>query len=1039
MFIATGCSGGGENPLIPATDNGMTSQSTPAGQSYTRLWGYYDVFVDFENETVDVIPNRSIDFMVNVVKLLNNDPTGIQFSFNGTTPGTDYLDVDLDVTIKHPLDDPGYNGYDVRGIFIGERSITLDYNIDLKYSAHGTDQILLNADGYSRWFNPSEFPGTTIWSYVPGNYASPGYNGSATLNPYKYFGEGLGATDDLWSYMTSGAPDVGCFRAESSNTRNYLIRFNNPGQGIKFSYAVTADWSGKDPLLHPSNAPEAVACSVIDYSDVYYIDPSNKGGNLILNVSVFDWDAELTSVVMEDYNIFVESSVLSWVNTLTMSDMTPIGGGEHYSTYHVEIPVDNINGVEEQEFWVIVEDSSADYTNWFGVENDAGTDLIAACFRFDLEVETQSPPWIEVVKPNGGENWGTGTSEEITWISNSVIGTVFIEYSRDYFVSDVNTIAVDEADDGSFMWENIPFDLSDTVQVRISTTDDPGIFDISDADFAIVQPLIEVLVPNGGEEWGAGAYDEITWSSEYVNGTVFIEYSKDNFVSDINTIATDENNDGSYTWDPIPTDFSDTVRVRVSSTDYPGVNDVSDADFSIVEAGWARTWGGTSHDSGYGVAADNTGNIYIAGYFKGTVDFDPGGGDPHTSNGGNDVFLSKFDSYGAFQWVRTWGGLDDDRGWGIATDGSGNVYVTGNFRDTVDFNPDGGDPHISKGDYDNFLSKFDSSGNFEWARIWGGSVYESALGVAADGSGNVYVTGYFRGTSDFDPDSGDPHSSNGYEDAFLSKFDSSGNFEWARTWGGSIYDTGLGVATDGSGNVYVTGLFYGSVDFDPDGVDQHSSNGDQDAFLSKFNSSGDFQLARTWGGDGEDQGRAVAVEVSGNVYVTGIFTDDVEFDPDGGDLHTSEGMEDVFLSRFDSSGNFEWARTWGGSDADEGYGVAVDGSGYVFITGYFRDLVDFDPDGGDLHTSNGWDDIFLSRFDSSGNFEWARTWGAADVDRGYGVTADGLGNVYVTGYFNTPVDFAPSGPPCNENPDVHTSNGYYDAFLTKHLLPDGCW
>jgi hypothetical protein len=455
--------------------------------------------------------------------------------------------------------------------------------------------------------------------------------------------------------------------------------------------------------------------------------------------------------------------------------------------------------------------------------------------------------------------------------------------------------------------------------------------------------------------------------------------------------------------------------------------------------GWARTWGGSGFDVGYGVVSDGSGNVYVTGYFWGTADFNPDGGDPRISNGDYDIFLSKFDSSGNFEWVRTWGGSGWDQCSGVATDGSGNVYITGKFNSTVDFDPGGGDIHTSKGGTDVFLSKFDSSGNFKWARTWGGSDHDSGNGVAADGSGNVYVTGYFRGTVDFDPGGGDLHTSNGPYDVFLSKFDPFGNFEWTRTWGGSAWDIGCGVASDGSGNVYITGNFGSTVDFDPGGGDPHICNGGYDVFLSKFDSSGNFEWARTWGGSDTDLGCGVAADGSGNVYITGSFLSTVDFYPGGGDPHTSNGGADVFLSKFDSLGNFEWARTWGGSAYDEGRGVATNGSGNVYATGYFQGTVDFNPEGGNDQFSNGAWDVFLSKFDSSGNFEWARTWGGSGLDDGRGVAADGSGNVYITGYFyNYTVDFAPTDPPCNEDPDEHTSYGYRDVFLTKHL-PDGCW
>jgi len=484
------------------------------------------------------------------------------------------------------------------------------------------------------------------------------------------------------------------------------------------------------------------------------------------------------------------------------------------------------------------------------------------------------------------------------------------------------------------------------------------------------------------------------------------------------------------------------VRFIAASAGSGAVGLYDFATITITEsppAGWARTWGGSEDDYIFGVAVDESGNIYIAGGFRDIVDFDPGGGtDEHTSNGNFDVFLSKFDSSGAFQWARTWGGINSDYAYSVATDGSGDIYVTGCFESTVDFDPGvGTDEHTLNGKDDIFLSKFDSSGDFQWARTWGADDYDYGYAVAVDGFGNIYITGYFTGTVDFAPGGGtDEHISNGGSDVFLSKFDSSGLFQWARTWGGNSYDNGPGVAVDGSGNIYVTGAYYATVDFDPDaGTDEHVSNGASDVFLSKFDSSGVFQWARTWGANNDDLGRRVAVDGSGNIYLVGEFEDTVDFDPGSGtDEHTSNGLADTFLSKFDSSGNFQWARTWGAGDYDMVLGAAADGSGNVYVTGDYYATVDFDPGGGtDEHTSNGICDALLSKFDSSGDFQWALTWGGAGNDWGSGVAVDGSGNLYVSGVFNDIVDFDPGG-----GTDEHTSNGWADVSLSK-FPPDGNW
>ena len=457
-----------------------------------------------------------------------------------------------------------------------------------------------------------------------------------------------------------------------------------------------------------------------------------------------------------------------------------------------------------------------------------------------------------------------------------------------------------------------------------------------------------------------------------------------------------------------------------------------------VNRGWARTWGGSDFDPGRGVTVDGLGNVYVTGRFWSTVDFDPGPGtDNHTSNGMWDAYLTKFDSSGVFQWAKTWGGNDWDQGSDVAADASGDVYVTGWFGDTVDFDPGAGaDIHTCNGILDAYLSKFDSSGTFLWAKTWGGSGEDLSRSVATDGSGNTFVTGWFGDTVDFDPGAGvDNHTSNGSGDPYLTKFDSSGTFQWANTWGGSNVDMCWGAAVDGSGNVYVTGSFQLTADFDPgSGVENHVSNGNHDAFLGKFDSSGAFQWANTWGGSSFDECRGAAVDGSGNVCVAGRFSGTVDLDPGSGvDNHTSSGS-DAFLSKFDSSGAFQWANTWGPIGWDVGPGAATDGSGNVYATGGFEETVDFDPGSGvENHTSNGSADAFLSKFDSSGAFQWVNTWGEGYGDYDDAVAVDGSANVYAVGYFCSMVDFDPGS-----GFDNHTSNGLADAFLVK-FLPDGTW
>ena len=401
-LVALGCSGGG-HPVAPTSEPDLAVGAQSHGNNaQTHLWGFYDVYIDIETQSVEYVANRNAMFTANVVQFVNKNPANLAFVINSTPMGTGYVDVDIDVTITHPF--PGltdYNGYDVKGIFIGDSSSSLKYNTDLDYAVLMTDQFMQdfdgggdgliygNPDGYTRWWNPTEFPAPGLFGYTPGKVATPGYSGSATLNPYKYFADGLSRADDLWTWLNANAATHAVFSAGAKNTRNYYLRFPT-AKGVRYNYAIAADWV--DEATHPANAVEAptIKCDVTP--DIYWVPPdgADKGGDLILDVHVWGWGGSQPST------IYVESSVLSAVHPFDSTEMTPVGGDANYSTYHAEITADDITGTAGQEFWVICE-YNADYTNTFGVTNLAGTDKLASAFRYDLfvsDIPSNKPPVI---------------------------------------------------------------------------------------------------------------------------------------------------------------------------------------------------------------------------------------------------------------------------------------------------------------------------------------------------------------------------------------------------------------------------------------------------------------------------------------------------------------------------------------------------------------------------------------------------------------------------------------------------------------------
>jgi hypothetical protein len=326
----------------------------------------------------------------------------------------------------------------------------------------------------------------------------------------------------------------------------------------------------------------------------------------------------------------------------------------------------------------------------------------------------------------------------------------------------------------------------------------------------------------------------------------------------------------------------------------------------------------SDNEDAAGVVADENLNVFVATTFYSAVDFDPGdGSDIHTTNGSHDCCLSKLDKYGNFMWARSWGGNGADFvDAGADVDGAGNVYVPGEFENTVDFDPGAGtDQHTSEtpDTPDYFVTKFDPAGNHVWARTWGSSENDRLTDIAVDDPGNVYVTGFlFSNSADFDPGPGvvTLYQEDGL--CFLSKFDSSGVLQWARNWQrmdafpSSANLDDWGVAADGSGGAYVVGPFINTIDLDPGpGLALHESHGSTDAFLNRFLPDGSFYWGVSWGGPASEQGSSVACDGDGNAYAAGRFTETADFDPGPGvfDL-TDPGSGDCYVDMIPADGSW---------------------------------------------------------------------------------------------------------------------------------------
>ncbi len=430
---------------------------------------------------------------------------------------------------------------------------------------------------------------------------------------------------------------------------------------------------------------------------------------------------------------------------------------------------------------------------------------------------------------------------------------------------------------------------------------------------------------------------------------------------------------------------------------------------------WASNLGANGNVYTRSMILDDLGNIYTIGSFNGgPIDFDPGAGSLElTSAGTTDIYLSKLDASGDFIWAKRFGGIDKEDGAAIAVDVSGNVYFTGYFNDVVDFDPGSGVYNLtsSVGGSDIFVCKLDVNGNFLWAKQIGNigrGSSNAGKGIAIDAGGNVYVSGNFGYTVDFDPNGGTGTlTSNGLNDIFLCKFNASGVFQWVKQIGSTGQDYGQALTIDKASNLFLTGSFTDTVDFDP-GI------GVFDLMASTTGSNG-FVLKLNASGDfvwattlaNGVNGKAIALDAPGNIYIGG-------------------GGAGIAIIKLNSTGNIMWNRLLDGPNCNAS-SIEVDANGNVYTTGSFRNVVDFNPgtETFNFDSSSGWDS-YINKLDASGNYIWAYQIGAPSFhDHGLAIALDASGNIYSYGHFRQTVDFDPG-------PNTFNLTSYsYDSYLLK--------
>lgn len=456
---------------------------------------------------------------------------------------------------------------------------------------------------------------------------------------------------------------------------------------------------------------------------------------------------------------------------------------------------------------------------------------------------------------------------------------------------------------------------------------------------------------------------------------------------------------------------------------------------------WVKQLGGAGTESGRAVCTDPGGNVLSAGIFTGTFDANPGSGVANlvAPAGVNNGYFSKLDSNGNFIWAKalTTVVTGTSEIYGITTDVSGNVYITGGFTDTIDFDPGAGTATASASPAGIFVCKYTSAGALTWAKTMASTYLGNGFSIAVDGAGNVITTGRFSGTADFDPGAGVHNllTGGGGYGVFLQKLDASGNYLWSFVINASGNDQGTCVKTDAANNIYICGSIASNNDFDPAGGNAVVfTKGNLDAFVAKYNSGGGYLWAKGFGSTTTDIAQGLVVDASQNVYFTGYFSSTFDANPDTAAAAVnnlvSAGNADVFLIKLNSNGSFGWAKQVGSTGIDVATGISLGAGSTIYLSGYFEGTVDFDPSAATTSfTSFGLKDGFLLSLNGVGDLNWCKQMGGTGDEYNYAVaaTTGGLTSIYSTGSFTATANF---NPPVTAN---LTAVGGTDAFVHRML------
>lgn len=446
-----------------------------------------------------------------------------------------------------------------------------------------------------------------------------------------------------------------------------------------------------------------------------------------------------------------------------------------------------------------------------------------------------------------------------------------------------------------------------------------------------------------------------------------------------------------------------------------------------IEAGGSGFEVGSKDDRGTKIKPDGLGNFYLLGnFFTDTFNI---GGVQLVHEGYGNPFIAKFDSVGIILWAKKLGNSNSAygiTGTDLAIDASGDVYFTGEYRDTLYGN---NGQLISTGASDIFIAKYSSSGNEIWLKSFGNHHHlDEASGIAIDSQGNIVLTGsFFSNTLTFGSTT---LTTSGNRDLFVAKFDNNGNPLWAKNpvpSSNHAFSGGLSISTDNNDNIIVTGYYTGwSFELENDSIGNH---GVEDVFIAKYSPSGDLQWLKQAGGNRNDYAWAVATDHENNIIVAGTYSS-LNFQADTATLNLIAPIScfcnDMFLLKYNELGELQWARQSFSNQLSEAaiYGLDVDDEGNIYTVGNFAGHIRLGQF--NLNATNvlGNQDVIVARYNAKGDVVWAKNATGDNTEQGIGIAVGDNGNIYVTGKFrSSSIQF--------DTTTLSNSTNFYNLFLAR--------